>query len=95
MAALTDFRYPRPNATFFWERYKKEVIGGCSSSRCSAGNRVWRIQNLFRPAGERGLRRTLASAKKTAADFQKVIAEYPTTAAGGSAYLLLAGRAKE
>jgi TolA-binding protein len=71
----------------FWDRYKKEVM-------------VVLIVALLGVAGYGGYRllldrRSNAAANllanaKTATDFQKVIAEYPGTPAGGSAYLLLA-----
>ncbi len=71
----------------FWDRYKKEVmillILALVAVAAFGGYRL----NIERRANAAAS--TLADAK-TSADFQKVIAEYPDTPAGGSAYLLLA-----
>lgn len=71
----------------FWDRYKKEVmivlvlallgVAGFGGSKFFAEHRA-------------NAAATLLASAKTAPDFQKVIAEYPDTPAGGSAYLLLA-----
>lgn len=71
----------------FWDRYKKEVmialilalgaLAGFGGYRLYADRQANAAANL------------LASAK-TPADFQKVISDYSSTPAGGSAYLLLA-----
>jgi len=76
-----------PERDVFWERYKKEVMAvlivALLAGAGFGGYKIYSDRQANVAAA------TLASAK-TAADFQKVIAEYPTTAAGGSAYLLLA-----
>src|ERR1039457_6805967 len=71
----------------FWERHKKEVfaalviallaVAACGGYRLYSDRRDATAANVL-------------TAAKTAADFQKVIAQYPGTAAGGSAYLFLA-----
>jgi predicted negative regulator of RcsB-dependent stress response len=71
----------------FWERYKKEVMAVLIVALLAgAGFGGYKIYSDRQANAAASL---LASAK-TAADFQKVISEYPGTAAGGSAYLLLA-----
>jgi TolA-binding protein len=71
----------------FWERYKKEVMAVLIVALLAgAGFGGYKIYSDRRAASAAS---SLGSAK-TAADFQKVITEYPGTAAGGSAYLLLA-----
>ena len=86
MAALTTSD-TTPERDVFWERYKKEVMAvlivALLAGAGFGGYKIYSDRQANVAAA------TLASAK-TAADFQKVIAEYPTTAAGGSAYLLLA-----
>lgn len=71
----------------FWDRYKKEVmillVLALVAVAAFGGYRLY----AERRANSAAIR--LADAK-TSADFQKVIAEYPDTPAGGSAYLLLA-----
>ena len=71
----------------FWERYKKEVMAVLIVALLAgAGFGGYKI---YSDRQSNAAASVLASAK-TAADFQKVISEYPGTAAGGSAYLLLA-----
>ncbi len=86
MATLTTSD-TTPERDVFWERYKKEVMAvlivALLAGAGFGGYKIYSDRQANVAAA------TLASAK-TAADFQKVIAEYPTTAAGGSAYLLLA-----
>src|ERR1051326_921529 len=76
-----------PEREVFWDRYKKEVMAVLILALVGvAGYGDYRIyaERQAKAAGE-----LLASAK-TGADFQKVISQYPSTAAGASAYLLLA-----
>jgi predicted negative regulator of RcsB-dependent stress response len=86
MATLTNSD-TTPERDVFWERYKKEVMAvlivALLAGAGFGGYKLYSDQQANAAAA------MLASAK-TAADFQKVIAEYPATAAGGSAYLLLA-----
>ena len=71
----------------FWERYKKEVMAVLILALLAgAGFGGYKIYSDRQANAAASM---LASAK-TAADFQKVISDYPGTAAGGSAYLLLA-----
>jgi predicted negative regulator of RcsB-dependent stress response len=71
----------------FWERYKKEVMAVLILALLAgAGFGGYKIYSDRQANAAASM---LASAK-SAADFQKVITEYPGTAAGGSAYLLLA-----
>jgi TolA-binding protein len=76
-----------PEREVFWDRYKKEVMAvlvlALLGVAAFGGYRLYADRQGNAAADQ------LASAK-TAADFQKVIAEYPRTAAGASAYLLLA-----
>jgi len=86
MATLTTSD-TTPERDVFWERYKKEVMAVLIVALLAgAGFGGYKIYSDRQANAAAAI---LASAK-TAADFQKVIAEYPTTAAGGSAYLLLA-----
>ena len=86
MATLTTSD-TTPERDVFWERYKKEVMAvlivALLAGAGFGGYKIYSDRQANVAAA------TLASAK-TAADFQKVIADYPATAAGGSAYLLLA-----
>ena len=76
-----------PEREVFWDRYKKEVMAvlilALLGVAAFGGYRMYSERQANAGAEK------LASAK-TAADFQKVIADYPRTAAGASAYLLLA-----
>ena len=76
-----------PDREVFWERYKKEVMAVLLLALLAgAGFGGYKIYSDRQANAAASM---LASAK-TAGDFQKVISEYPGTAAGGSAYLLLA-----
>lgn len=71
----------------FWERHKVTVLGAIIVAVLAvAGFGGYKFYSDYRANAAASL---LASAK-TAAEFQKVITEYPSTPAGGSAYLLLA-----
>ena len=76
-----------PDREVFWDRYKKEVMAvlvlALLGVAAFGGYQFYSIRQ------ENAAAVTLSSAK-TAGDFQKVISQYPTTAAGASAYLLLA-----
>jgi len=76
-----------PEREVFWDRYKKEVMAvlvlALLGVAAYSGYRIYSDRQANSAA------ELLASAK-TATDFQKVIAQYPKTAAGASAYLLLA-----
>jgi TolA-binding protein len=76
-----------PDREVFWERYKKEVMAVLILALL--GVAAYGGYRLYSDRQANAAAETLASAK-TAADFQKVIADYPRTAAGASAYLLLA-----
>ena len=71
----------------FWERYKKEVMAvlivALLAGAGFGGYKIYSDRQASSAASSLG-------SAKTAADFQKVITEYPGTAAGVSAYLLLA-----
>jgi predicted negative regulator of RcsB-dependent stress response len=76
-----------PDRDVFWERYKKEVMAVLILALLAvagyAGYRFYSDRQATAAA-------TMLASAKTASDFQNVIAKYPTTAAGASAYLLLA-----
>jgi len=71
----------------FWDRYKKEVMAllilGLAAVAAFGGYRLYADHRANTAA-------TILADAKTPADFQKVIAEYPSSPAGQSAYLLLA-----
>ena len=76
-----------PERDVFWERYKKEVMAVLILALLAvAGYGGFRLYS-DRQANAAG---ALLASAKAAPDFQKVISEYPSTAAGASAYLLLA-----
>ena len=76
-----------PERDVFWERYKKEVMAVLILALLAvAGYGGYRIYSDRQANAAAAM---LASAQ-AAPDFQKVISEYPSTAAGASAYLLLA-----
>jgi len=76
-----------PEREVFWDRYKKEVMAvlilALLGVAAFGGYRMYSERQADAAA------EMLASAK-TPSDFQKVITDYPRTAAGESAYLLLA-----
>jgi predicted negative regulator of RcsB-dependent stress response len=76
-----------PEREVFWERYKKEVMAVLILALL--GVAAYGGYRLYSDRQANAAAETLAGAK-TAAEFQKVIADYPRTAAGASAYLLLA-----
>jgi TolA-binding protein len=76
-----------PEREVFWDRYKKEVMAVLILALL--GVAAFGGYRLYFDRQSNAAAEMLASAK-TAADFQKVMAEYPRTAAGASAYLLLA-----
>jgi len=78
---------PAPEREVFWDRYKKEVMAVLILAL--VGVAAFGGYRLYADRQANAAAEMLASAK-TAADFQKVMAEYPSTAAGASAYLLLA-----
>jgi tetratricopeptide (TPR) repeat protein len=86
MATVTTSE-PAPDRDFFWDRYKREVMAvlilALVAVAAYGGYKLYAERQAGAAAAQ------LASAK-TATDFQKVIAEYPSTSAGASAYLLLA-----
>jgi TolA-binding protein len=76
-----------PERDVFWERYKKEVMAVLIVALVAvAGYGGYRLYS----DRQANVAATMLASAKTAADFQKVISDYPNTAAGGSAYLLLA-----
>ena len=78
---------PTPDREVFWERYKKEVMAVLILALLAVA--VFGGYKLYSDRRENSGAAALAGAK-TQADFQKVIADYSSTAAGASAYLLLA-----
>jgi tetratricopeptide (TPR) repeat protein len=75
----------------FWDRYKMAIMAALVIALlAAAGYGGYRLYSERRANAAAGL---LASAK-TAPEFQKVIAEYPSAPAGASAYLLLADAQK-
>jgi predicted negative regulator of RcsB-dependent stress response len=76
-----------PDREVFWERYKKEVMAVLILALL--GVAVYGGYRLYSDRQANAAAETLAGAKN-ASDFQKVIADYPRTPAGASAYLLLA-----
>lgn len=71
----------------FWDRHKKEVFAALVIALLAVV--AWGGYRLYSDRRD-ATAASLLTAAKTAADFQKVIAQYPGTAAGGSAYLFLA-----
>lgn len=71
----------------FWDRHKKEVFAVLIVALLAV--MAWGGYRLYSERRDDAAATMLASAK-TAADFQKVIAQYPGTPAGGAAYLFLA-----
>ena len=71
----------------FWERYKREVMAVLVVALLAVAG--YGGYQLYSSRQANAAAAKLASAK-TGEDFQKVTAEYPRTAAGASAYLLLA-----
>jgi tetratricopeptide (TPR) repeat protein len=75
----------------FWERHKKEVIAALIIAIVAlaayGGYWVYSVRRANSAA-------ELLGNAKTSADFQKVISQYPATAAGASAYLFLANTQK-
>jgi predicted negative regulator of RcsB-dependent stress response len=71
----------------FWDRYKKEVMAILILALL--GVAAYGGYRMYSERQANAAAETLAGAK-TATDFQKVITDYPRTAAGASAYLLLA-----
>ena len=87
MATTLSTSGTAPEREVFWERYKKEVMAVLIIALVAvAGYGGYR---LYSDQQANAASAMLASAK-TAADFQKVISNYPSAPAGGSAYLLLA-----
>jgi predicted negative regulator of RcsB-dependent stress response len=70
-----------------WDRYKKEVFAVLVFALLTVA--AWGGYRLYSDRRGDAAANVLAAAK-TAADFQKVIGQYPGTAAAGSAYLFLA-----
>jgi len=86
MSTLTSSEIA-PEREVFWDRYKKEVMAVLVFALLAvAGYGGYRLY-IDRQANAAA---NLLASAKTPADFQKVITEYPSTSAGGSAYLLLA-----
>ena len=71
----------------FWDRHKKEVFAALVLALLAVA--AWGGYRLYSDRRD-ATAANLLTAAKTAADFQKVIAQYPGTPAGGSAYLFLA-----
>jgi tetratricopeptide (TPR) repeat protein len=86
MATVTTSE-PAPERDFFWDRYKREVMAVLILALVAVAAYGGYKLYIERQAGAAAAQ--LASAK-TAADFQKLISDYPDTSAAASAYLLLA-----
>jgi TolA-binding protein len=75
----------------FWDRHKKEVMAllvvALLAAAAFGGYKFYSERRANTAA-------TLLASAKTPAEFQKIIADYPGTPAGGSAYLLLADAEK-
>ncbi len=83
---------PLLETQFFWTQYKTQVLLGLLGVILAvAGLAAYRFYTQQRNAAAAAL---LASAK-TQAEYEKVISEYPSTAAAPSARLLLAGAQRE
>jgi predicted negative regulator of RcsB-dependent stress response len=86
MSSLTNSE-ASPDREVVWDRYKKEVMAVLIVALL--GVAAYGGYNFYSDHRDNAAAAALASAK-SAPDFQKVIAEYPSTPAGQSAYLLLA-----
>jgi TolA-binding protein len=86
MSTLTSSEIA-PEREIFWDRYKKEVMAVLVFALLAVA--AYGGYRLYIDRQANAAANLLASAR-TPADFQKVITEYPSTSAGGSAYLLLA-----
>jgi predicted negative regulator of RcsB-dependent stress response len=82
---------PAPEREVFWDRYKKEVMAVLILALVAVA--VFGGYRLYSDRRENVAAAALSSAK-TPAELQKVIADYSGTAAGASAYLLLADAQK-
>jgi predicted negative regulator of RcsB-dependent stress response len=71
----------------FWDRHKKEVFAALIIALLAV--MAWGGYRLYSERRDDAAATMLTSAK-TAADFQKVIAQYPGTPAGAAAYLFFA-----
>jgi predicted negative regulator of RcsB-dependent stress response len=71
----------------FWYRHKKELFALLILALLAVA--AWGGYRLYSERRDATAANSLATAK-TAADFQKIIAQFPGTPAGGSAYLFLA-----
>jgi predicted negative regulator of RcsB-dependent stress response len=71
----------------FWDRHKKEVFAALIVALLAVI--AWGGYRLYSERRDAAAANSLTSAK-TAVDFQKVIAQYSGTPAGGAAYLFLA-----
>jgi predicted negative regulator of RcsB-dependent stress response len=76
----------------FWDRHKKEVIAVLIIALLAAI--AWGGYRLYSDRRDDAASAMLTSAK-TAADYQKVIAQYPGTPAGAAAYLFLADQQRK
>jgi TolA-binding protein len=86
MSTLTSSEIA-PDREVFWDRYKKEVMAVLVFALLAVA--AYGGYRLYIDRRANAAANLLASAKSPS-DFQKVITEYPSTSAGGSAYLLLA-----
>ena len=84
MSTLTNSE-TSPGREVVWDRYKKEVMAVLIVALL--GVAAYGGYKFYSDHRENAAATALASAK-SAPDFQKVITEYPSTAAGASAYLL-------
>lgn len=76
----------------FWERHKKEVLAALIIAIVALA--AYGGYELYSARRANNAAELLGNAR-TPADFQKVISEYPATAAGASAYLFLANTQKD
>jgi len=78
---------PVLESQLLWDRYKKEVLAVLVLTLLTVA--AWGGYRLYSDRRDATAADALAAAKTTA-DFQRVIAQYKDTPAGGSAYLFLA-----
>jgi TolA-binding protein len=91
MATLTTSE-PAHDRDVFWDRYKREVMAvlilALVAVAAYGGYKFYSDRQANAAAAQ-------LSSAKTAADFQKVISDYPGSSASASAYLLLANVQRE
>jgi TolA-binding protein len=80
-------RNPTVEAQVFWLRFRNEIIAAAAILLLALGGFIgYRLYTGWQASAASAL----LSSARTAKDYQQVIARYPNTPAGASAYLLLA-----